>query len=168
MAIIKDLEKHLKTLLKHKHLKLVLILMVTIYSALLAPALPNSVIKFFDTIPGKLLFVFLIGYTASKNIQVALIVAIGFIVTLQIIERRKIENYINYIENFKDDEDGDEDNSDDEDTDDNDKKPKKNDTTTCIKALYTIKEHATNAHHACSGTDLEGVSGANKEDFASF
>ena len=107
MTLIKNLGKHMNSLLKHKHLKLVLILMVTIYSALLAPALPNSVIKFFDTIPGKLLFVFLIGYTASKNIQVALIVAIGFIVTLQIIERKKIENYINYMENFENDDEDD-------------------------------------------------------------
>ena len=101
MKIVKKIGKEMDKLLKHKNLRLVLILMVTIYSALVAPALPNSIIKFFDTILGKLLFVFLIGYMASKNIQVALVISIGFIVTLQIVERKKIENYINFIEGFE-------------------------------------------------------------------
>ena len=49
----------------------VITFMSCLYAALAAPALPNSVILF-DTIVGKLLLLFLIGYTASQNIQVSL------------------------------------------------------------------------------------------------
>jgi len=171
MTIIKNLGKHMNALLKHKHLKLVLILMVTIYSALLAPALPNSIIRFFDTIPGKLLFIFLIGYTASKNIQVALIVAIGFVVTLQIVERKKIEKYINYIENFEEGDDGDGDGSDGGDDGDNrggnggnnGGGKKKKDMSTCIKTISTIKDHVNTAHRVCGPQDFASSSGSSDE-----
>ena len=158
MNIVKNLGKEMDKLLKHKNLKLVLILMVTIYSALLAPALPNSIIKFFDTILGKLLFVFLIGYMASKNIQVALIVSIGFIVTLQIIERRKIENYINFAEGFEDDQE------DDNADDDGEGKEK-----TCLETISKIVSHVKKAHHACgSGKTSEPEGTSDTENFSIF
>ena len=137
MNIVKKLGKEMDKLLKHKNLRLVLILMVTIYSALVAPALPNSIIKFFDTILGKLLFVFLIGYMASKNIQVALVISIGFIVTLQIVERKKIENYINFIEGFEEDDDS-------EDPHNNKK---------CEKTITEAKVHMNNIHRACTKSE---------------
>ena len=80
----------------------VLTLVLALYAALAAPALPNSVILFFDTLVGKLLLLFLIGYTASQNIQVSLMVAVAFVVTLQVINKRQTEEYINFLrrENF--------------------------------------------------------------------
>ena len=80
----------------------VLTLVLGLYAALAAPALPNSVILFFDTLVGKLLLLFLIGYTASQNIQVSLMVAVAFVVTLQVINKRQTEEYINFLrrENF--------------------------------------------------------------------
>ena len=80
----------------------VITLCLALYAALAAPALPNSVILFFDTIVGKLLLLFLIGYTASQNIQVSLMVAVAFVVTLHVINKRQTEEYINFLrrENF--------------------------------------------------------------------
>jgi len=64
-----------------------------VYGALLAPALPNSVILFFDSWFGKLLFLFIIAYVSSRNVQVALLIAVVFLITLQVANRRVMENF---------------------------------------------------------------------------
>ena len=61
---------------------MVLSIMLALYGGLAAPGLPNSVIRFFDTMFGKIIFIFLIGFTASKNVQVAISVAIVYAVIL--------------------------------------------------------------------------------------
>lgn len=72
-------------------------LILALYAGMAAPALPNSVILFFDTIPGKVLFLFLIGFMASRNSQVALMLAVAFVVTLHVVNQRTTEQYINFI-----------------------------------------------------------------------
>jgi|LakMenEpi03Aug12_release.lakeMendotaPanAssembly.Ray.scaffolds.fasta_scaffold79801_6 hypothetical protein len=62
-------------------------LLIILYAALAAPSLPNSVILFFDTWYGKLLFMFLIGFVASHNIQVALTISILFMIILNLATR---------------------------------------------------------------------------------
>jgi hypothetical protein len=107
--------KSLESLVEDKTFTMVASLVLTLYAGLAAPALPNSVILFFDTFAGKLLFLFLIGFTASRNIQVALMVALAFIITLHTLNKRKTEEYLNYKaamehfanserENFEDEE----------------------------------------------------------------
>ena len=88
--------KSLESLVEDKTFTMVASLVLTLYAGLAAPALPNSVILFFDTFAGKLLFLFLIGFTASRNIQVALMVALAFIITLHTLNKRKTEEYLNY------------------------------------------------------------------------
>jgi hypothetical protein len=70
-------------------------LFLAVYAGWLAPALPNSVISFFDTPVGKLLFIFLIAFVASRNVpnslQVALIVSIIFLITLTVLNNMKMK-----------------------------------------------------------------------------
>jgi hypothetical protein len=68
-------------------------LIVALYGAFLAPALPAPVIRFFDTFLGKLLFLFLIAYLSTQNIQIALIVALGFLVTLNYATTGRLEGF---------------------------------------------------------------------------
>jgi len=79
--------------LKNKNSKLVISLLVALYASLVAPSLPNNVILFFDTVIGKLLFVFLIAYVASQDAQVAIMLAVAFVVTLTIINHRRTEQF---------------------------------------------------------------------------
>ena len=69
----------------------VLSIVLAFYAGAVAPALPNNVIQFFDTIPGKILFMFMIGYVASQSIQIALMLSVAFVVTLTIANKNKIE-----------------------------------------------------------------------------
>ena len=92
MGILEDIN----TLLDNKNVNSILSLIIALYAALAAPALPNSVVLFFDTVLGKLLLIFLIGYVSSRNMQVALMIAVAFVVTLHVGNQRSIEEYINY------------------------------------------------------------------------
>jgi hypothetical protein len=111
-----DVLDRVNSMLDSQTVTTVVSLLLALYAALVAPALPNSVILLFDTIPGKVLLLFLIGFTASRNIQVALMIAVAFVITLHIINKRVTEQYINFLtrENFistsnKDTEEADED-----------------------------------------------------------
>jgi hypothetical protein len=92
-----DSLQNINLLLDHPKFSTVSSLILALYAGMAAPALPNSVILFFDTIPGKILFLFLIGFMASRNIQVALMIAVAFVVTLHVANQRTTEQYINFM-----------------------------------------------------------------------
>ena len=96
--------KTLDSLFDNKTFTTVVSLTLALYAGLAAPALPDSIIYFFDTIVCKLLFLFLIGFVASRNVQVALMIALAFLVTLYVANKRATEHYINYgyLEHFYD------------------------------------------------------------------
>ena len=89
----KQLDKLLRPLFESRVFLAVLALFFALYAGFLAPALPNGVIRFFDTIVGKLLFIFLIAFVASRNVensfQVALIVSVIFLITLTVLNNLK-------------------------------------------------------------------------------
>ena len=99
MEFVNDLGKRLDSVLENKTTSLVISLVLVLYAGLAAPALPNSVIKFFDTMLGKVIFLFLIGFMASRNVQVALMIAVAYVVTLHIANKRATEEYINFLRN---------------------------------------------------------------------
>lgn len=107
--LVNNLGNQVDKVLKMKNVKLIVVLCIALYAGAIAPALPNAVIEFFDTIPGKLLFLFVIGYMASRDVQVALMVAVAFLLTLHIFNKRVGETYRNVFEKF--------DNTDDEEKD---------------------------------------------------
>jgi hypothetical protein len=121
MNVLSDVNR----MLDNKNATTILTLILALYSGLAAPALPNQVIDFFDTFVGRILLIFLIGFTASKNIQVALMIAVAFVVSLHVVNQRSIEQYqsFKYLEQFanKDDAEDDGDNDNDNDNDNGNK-----------------------------------------------
>tara|TARA_B110000211_G_scaffold73418_2_gene85342 strand:+ start:6911 stop:7600 length:690 start_codon:yes stop_codon:yes gene_type:complete len=83
----------LNTLLENNTVKSVVLLILALYSVFAAPALPNSVIRFFDTIVGKLLFLFLIAFVASQDVQVAILLSVAFLITLQVANKQFTEKF---------------------------------------------------------------------------
>ena len=101
-----QMDSMLKPLFENKIFVATMGAFLAVYAGWLAPALPNSVIGFFDTAVGKLLFIFLIAFVASRNVpnsfQVALIVSVGFLVTLSVLNNIKMkEAFVNLsVEHF--------------------------------------------------------------------
>ena len=98
-----NISKSLNTLFDNKTFSTSMSLLLALYAGAAAPALPNNVIVFFDTVIGKLLITFLIAYLSSKNIQLALMLAVAFVVSLNIINTNKINEGFRTIENYQDD-----------------------------------------------------------------
>lgn len=94
-SLNKELDAVLKPLFENKIFVAALGLFLAIYAGWLAPALPDSVIGFFDTAVGKLLFIFLIAFVASRDVpnslQVALIVSVIFLITLTVLNNLKMK-----------------------------------------------------------------------------
>jgi hypothetical protein len=77
----------------NKMIATVIAMLLAIYAALAAPALPASVIRFFDQWYGKLLFLFLIAFLSVKNIQVALMVSVVFLLILHYAAQLDIQEH---------------------------------------------------------------------------
>ncbi len=90
-----NLDESLRPLFSNKVFLGSVALFFALYAGWLAPKLPNSVIYFFDTIPGKLLFIFIIAFVASRRVensfQVALVVSVMFLVTLTVLNKVKMQ-----------------------------------------------------------------------------
>jgi hypothetical protein len=90
-----NLDDTIRPLFADKYFLGALALFFALYAGWLAPKLPNSVIYFFDTIPGKLLFIFIIAFVASRRVensfQVALVVSVMFLVTLTVLNKVKMQ-----------------------------------------------------------------------------
>lgn len=92
---------NLHQFLNNKTILALVTILLALYGGLIAPALPNSVIKFFDTTFGKIFFIFLIGFSASQNIQVALMISVVFVIMLNISNKVKAEEFRTYLEDKK-------------------------------------------------------------------
>ena len=97
MEFLTGLAEKVDTMLQDQTTSIVVSLVLALYAGLAAPHLPDSVVKFFDTMLGKVIFIFLIGFVASKNVQIALMVAVAYVVTLHIANKRATEEYINFL-----------------------------------------------------------------------
>jgi hypothetical protein len=78
----------------------VLGLFLVLYAGLAAPKLPRSVANLFDNTVFRVLVLFLVAYMSSKNKSVALIAAVGIVVSFQTLNRHKInDKIVNIMEN---------------------------------------------------------------------
>jgi len=75
---------------QNEYVTAALSLFLILYAAYAAPKLPPYILMLFDQPLFKLLIFFLIIYTARKNPTVAIIAAIGFMVTMQALTSYKV------------------------------------------------------------------------------
>jgi len=83
--------------LRDPYVSAVLTLFLVLYGGLAKPNLPDFITDLFENPLFRMLVLFLIAYTSSQNIQVALLVAVGFTLTMQLVSERKIaEGFMAY------------------------------------------------------------------------
>jgi len=76
------------------YLSSALSLFLILYAGLAAPQLPESVARLFDNPLFKLVIFFLIAYSARKNPTVAIIAAVGLMVSLYTLQRFKVNRQL--------------------------------------------------------------------------
>ena len=79
---------------QNEYVTAALSLFLILYAAYAVPKLPPYILAIFDKPLFKLIIFFLIVYTARKNPTVAIIAAIGLLVTLQAVNKFKVDRAI--------------------------------------------------------------------------
>lgn len=83
--------------LQNQYVTAVLTLFLVLYGGLAKPDLPEFILDLFDSAVFRVLVLFLIAFTASRNYQVALLVAVGFTLTMNLLNERKMaEGFMAY------------------------------------------------------------------------
>lgn len=72
----------------------VLGLFLVLYAGLAAPKLPRSIARLFDNPVFRVVVLFLVAFMASKNKSVALIAAVGLVVSFQTLNRHKMNDQL--------------------------------------------------------------------------
>ena len=73
--VLGRLDTGMDRLFSNQYVTSIVSLLLALYAGAVAPSLPNAVIRLFDTIPGKIVFAFLIAFLASRNSQLAIMVS---------------------------------------------------------------------------------------------
>ncbi len=82
--------RYLSVLNNNEYVSAGLALFLVLYAGLAAPQLPESVARLFDNPFFKLLIFFLIAYSSKQNPTVAIIAAVGVMVSLMTLNRYKV------------------------------------------------------------------------------
>jgi len=97
-SIIDTTEQHLNVLMDNTYLSAIIKVLLIMYGCIIAPKLPTSVLRLLDNTFVKILFVILIIFMAKRDLGISLLIAIGFILTLQLINQNKLFN-LNEVKN---------------------------------------------------------------------
>lgn len=83
--------------LQNPYISAALTLFLVLYGGMAKPDLPDFVMDLFDNAFFRVLVLFLIAFTATKNSQIALMIAIGFTVSMNMLsERKMVEGFMAY------------------------------------------------------------------------
>lgn len=92
-----DVIDQLTAQLNNPYVSATLTLFLVLYGGMAKPDLPDFVMDLFDNPLFRVAVLFLIAFTASKNAQVALVVAVVFTVTMNLVSERKMaEGFMAY------------------------------------------------------------------------
>lgn len=99
LATIDNTLKHF--LLEQKYVNTALYLFLILYAGLAAPKLPSYISKLFNNAIFRVLILFLIAYLASKDVEAAILVSVGLVITLMTLNHHKVNEKITSLLNMK-------------------------------------------------------------------
>lgn len=98
MDLVQSFDNNVKSALsfldRNQYISAAITVFLIVYAGMAAPRLPEYIARLFDNSFFKLLILFLIAYAARENPTVAIIAAIGLMVTLQVLNRYKINQQL--------------------------------------------------------------------------
>lgn len=91
LALLQNLANFVNT---NTYVNAALTLFLVLYAGLAKPQLPTMITSLFDNALFRLVVLFLVAYLSSQNAQVALMVAVAFVVTMNMLsEQRMVEGF---------------------------------------------------------------------------
>ena len=91
----------MKNLLDNKFISGLLLVFVSVYASLIAPNLPKPINNLLDTIVGRIVILFLIGFASSNNVELSLIIAILYVITLQYLNKENFKEHSKKVKKSK-------------------------------------------------------------------
>jgi len=88
-------------IVEHPYVKVVVFIFLVVYASLARPDLPPFMVNLFENPIFKLLVLALIVYRGNKDPQMALMIAIAFMVTLNLISEQKTKETFRQVEGFR-------------------------------------------------------------------
>lgn len=93
------IEKHLGKIVHNQYVFPVLHLMIILYAAKVAPILPQEILKIFDNFFFKIVFMFLILFTARFEPMTAIFITIAFLITMNYVHHGKLIEFLDNVDN---------------------------------------------------------------------
>ena len=87
---METIDNALSTVFKNRYSSTLITLFLVVYSGLVAPKLPNVIVKLFDNPIFRILILSLIVYNGNKDPQFAIMIAVGFTVTMNMVSKQKL------------------------------------------------------------------------------
>lgn len=87
-------DKTMKSIFSNKYYSAIITLIIVLYGALAGPKLPKFVTKLFNNMIFRVVFLTLIVYKGNKDLTTSISIAVGFLITIQILGEQK------FLENF--------------------------------------------------------------------
>ena len=141
MEIAKD---YLDKFFENEYTGTILSVMLVLYGGLAAPKLPSFVRKLFENAIFRVIILALVAYGGNKNPKVAIIIAVAFILSMNMIrENDFVENFADDLEDEDDDDDDDDDN-DDEDTEMEGEEEEMNECKKHIEIIFKLYKESKN------------------------
>jgi len=83
--------------LQNQYVSGVLLIFLILYGGMAKPDLPAPIMNLFSNAFFRVFVLFLIAFVATKNVQVALMVAVAFTVTMNLVSEKKMaEGFVTY------------------------------------------------------------------------
>jgi len=93
-----ELKNNIDKLFENQTFITIFIIIVAVFSAHIAPKLPKSVLKMFNSNIVKIIFISFIAYSATKNMGISLVTSIALVIIIQSLHSLDIqEKFINKI-----------------------------------------------------------------------
>lgn len=94
MSSATEFEKIIAPVINNKVIHTIFVLFITLYGGLAAPKLPRKIANLFDNEIFKLIIIFGIAYTATKDTSIALMCTMGLLISLNTLTVHKINDKI--------------------------------------------------------------------------
>jgi len=87
--ILDNINKELDSQIKNPYIIGLLNVVMILYAGLIAPELPQIVKVLFNHTVGKIIFIAMIAFIANKNPSISIMLAVVFVITMNMIQTEK-------------------------------------------------------------------------------
>ena len=96
-----QIDNVIKPVFRNPYIMAILKIAIALYAAQIAPKLPMNITQYFDNTYFKLFFIILISYVSGYDLQLAVMLSIVFVISINLLSGRQfLESFSDFTTNF--------------------------------------------------------------------